>query len=159
MNTVFTALLLLVTAHVTPWAVGRWLGGMVATPLDGGVRLSDGERLLGGHKTWRGLVVAVLSCALLGAVLRVGWQTGSLFGALAMLGDALSSFCKRRLHVAPGVEIVGLDQLGEALLPLMILKNTLHIDVVDAFCIAAVFLILDIATTRFRHPPPDNEKR
>jgi len=49
------ALTLLGAAHMAPWAAGYFLGGRLAQPIDAGMTLRDGRRLLGDHKTWRGV--------------------------------------------------------------------------------------------------------
>ncbi|ACL17643.1 CDP-2,3-bis-(O-geranylgeranyl)-sn-glycerol synthase [Methanosphaerula palustris] len=80
------------------------------TPIDGGRRWSDGRRLLGDGKTWRGLVLGILSGVLLGLI-QVSVQDACVFvwlprhtvlsvlllavGALA--GDMVKSFVKRRI--------------------------------------------------------------
>ena len=106
-------LMLLVVAHSAP-VVAAWIAGSrAAWPLDFGLELRDGERLLGAHKTWRGLLVAMAATGLAAGLLELPIQVGAGFGALAMAGDALSSFTKRRLRLAPGAWIPGLDQLPE----------------------------------------------
>jgi CDP-2,3-bis-(O-geranylgeranyl)-sn-glycerol synthase len=54
-----TALLLLIVANLLPWTAGRVCGSRWDTPLDLGLRLWDRRRLLGDHKTWRGVAVAI----------------------------------------------------------------------------------------------------
>src|ERR1700742_2658582 len=90
------ALLLLIGANLMPWALGRTCGSWGAAPLDGGLTLRDGRRLLGSHKTWRGLGAAIVGCAITAGMLRLHWWLGVEFGCLSMLGDALSSAWKRR---------------------------------------------------------------
>lgn len=43
------------------------------------------------------------------------------------MADALSSAAKRRMHLEPGTEHVGLDQIGEALLPLALFARPLSL--------------------------------
>lgn len=146
------ALALTVLAHATPWAAGRLLGSRLAAPLDGGLRLPDGERLLGAHKTWRGVISSMLVCALATAGAGRGALLGGAFGLLAMIGDGAASLIKRRMRLAPGREIPGLDQLPEALLPLLLLATPLGITPVEALGLALVFALLDLASMRLRHP-------
>jgi CDP-2,3-bis-(O-geranylgeranyl)-sn-glycerol synthase len=80
-----------------------------------------------------------------------GWL-GAQFGALSMLGDSLSSAWKRRAGHAPGYEAFGLDQLPEALLPLIVLRVPLNLSWYPIVLIAVVFAVLDIVGTRVRHP-------
>jgi CDP-2,3-bis-(O-geranylgeranyl)-sn-glycerol synthase len=138
---------------VTPWAIARIAGKRWATPLDLGFTAPDGERLLGDHKTWRGLLSAVLACSLAGALSGFGALRGCGFGALALLGDALSSLVKRRLRRSPGTEVPGLDQLPEALLPLAAFAPALGLGSLQVVSVALGFMLLDMAVTRVRHQP------
>jgi len=97
-------------------------------PLDGG-RMLWGERLLGAHKTWRGLVagtiVGLAAFAVQRLVHQAGWlealapidygatplALGLLLGLGTGVGDAVKSFFKRRLAIAPGEPWVCWDQL------------------------------------------------
>jgi len=143
-------LLLLVIANTAAWAAARIFGTDLAAPLDFGITLRDGTRLLGGHKTWRGLISAAIACAVVTQTLHLGLLGGALFGTLALTGDAASSFVKRRLRIEPGAEILGLDQLPEALFPLLILQRPLGLGLIECLIIAASFALLDIAATTIR---------
>ena len=143
-------LLLVVTANTAAWAAARILGHW-ATPLDFGRTLRDGTRLLGTHKTWRGLIAAAVACGVAAHFLRLGFALGVAFGTLALLGDAASSFIKRRLRLHSGAEVPGLDQLPEAILPLLALSRPLGLGLVDCLIVAATFTVLDIAVTKIRH--------
>jgi hypothetical protein len=145
------ALALLIVANTAPWTAARVLGARGALPLDFGLRLRDGAALFGAHKTWRGLAAGTLGCAL--AALAFGFPPllGAAFGTLSLLADLASSFIKRRLGAAPGAELPLLDQLPEALLPLLVLSPYLQIGLPDCVGIAVVFLALDLAATRLRH--------
>lgn len=138
------ALILLVLANSAPWVVGRLFAGHWAWPLDCGCVLRDGMRLFGSHKTWRGLIAGAAVCAVAAPVLGLSWLTGAAFGAASLLGDTLSSAIKRRLALAPGHEVPGLDQLPEALLPLLVLAPVLHLGAVAIAAVALVFLALNL---------------
>lgn len=64
------------------------------------------ERYLGSNKTWRGVVVGVICGFIVGYIqyggTGYGLAAGGLLGAGALLGDAVKSFLKRRLNIAPG---------------------------------------------------------
>ena len=97
-------------------------------PIDLGRSLSDGERILGDGKTWRGLIGGTASGALLGLLLSLpvnafaptsSWSFGSPAVALgasavlafgALLGDLAGAFLKRRMHRPRGAKAPGLDQ-------------------------------------------------
>jgi CDP-2,3-bis-(O-geranylgeranyl)-sn-glycerol synthase len=145
------ALLLVCVASSAAWAASRALGRRLATPLDFGLELADGRRLLGSNKTWRGLAAGVLACALAAPFLELDVGTGAGFGAAALLGDALSSAAKRRLALPPGAEVLGLDQLPEALLPLVLFSRALGIGAVEIAAVALLFTILDVLVAPLRH--------
>ena len=69
----------------------------------------------GPSKTIRGVVLATLATAAAAGVLGLGWKVGALLGVVAMAGDLLASFIKRRLGLAPSSQAVGLDQIPEVL--------------------------------------------
>jgi CDP-2,3-bis-(O-geranylgeranyl)-sn-glycerol synthase len=146
------ALLLVVVASSVPWALGRACGDRFAWPLDFGLTLRDGERLFGAHKTWRGLAGGIAACSIAGLSMGTGLLTGAAVGALALAGDALSSAVKRRFRRSPGTEVPGLDQLPEALLPLLLMKRSLEISMPSIIGVALVFTMLDIVLAPLRHP-------
>jgi hypothetical protein len=146
------ALLLLVTANSLPWMLARLLGARFRLPLDFGLTLPDGRAVFGSHKTWRGLLASLLGCAAVAELCGLHWQLGVQFAALSLTGDALSSAVKRRLAVAPGKEVLGLDQLPEALLPLILLRAPLGVGWTDIAAVTLAFGILDLLSARLRHP-------
>jgi CDP-2,3-bis-(O-geranylgeranyl)-sn-glycerol synthase len=97
-------------------------------PLDGG-RTLWGKRIFGAHKTWRGLaagtVVGLAVFAGQRLVYDAGWfrglaaidygdaplTLGLLLGLGTGVGDAVKSFFKRRIAIAPGEPWIGFDQL------------------------------------------------
>jgi CDP-2,3-bis-(O-geranylgeranyl)-sn-glycerol synthase len=145
------ALLLVSTANATPWLLAVWLGDRGAVPLDHGLTLPDGKRLLGAHKTWRGLLGGTLGCACAAAVTDVGFEIGAWFGMLALAGDAAASFVKRRIGLGSGSEVPGLDQLPEAVLPMWMLAPQLRLTGLDIVVAACAFLLIDVVTVRLRH--------
>ena len=146
------ALLLVIVANVAPWAAGRYFPRYWRAPLDCGATLADGTRVLGEHKTWRGLVAGALTCGVVARLLQHPLSLGIAFGLLSLTADTAASFVKRRLRLQPGTEIPGLDQLPEALVPLLVLSRPLGLGLIASFAIAFAFLLLDLAVTRLRHP-------
>ena len=144
------ALLLVCLASAAAWGVSVILRRRLAAPLDFGFELPDGKRLFGSHKTWRGVAAAILACALAAPLLQLPVATGAGFGAAALLGDALSSAVKRRLALEPGAEVLGLDQLPEALLPLMLFAEPLGIGAVEIAMVALAFMALDLLAAPLR---------
>jgi CDP-2,3-bis-(O-geranylgeranyl)-sn-glycerol synthase len=114
-------------ANMTPVIVQghfTWLD----RPLDGG-RMLWGDRILGAHKTWRGIVagtiVGLATFAGQRLVYDAGWlrelaaidygetslALGLLLGLGTGVGDAVKSFFKRRIAIAPGEPWIDFDQL------------------------------------------------
>lgn len=145
------ALVLLIAANATPVIVAKLANDRWSAPLDFGCVLADGERLFGSHKTWRGLVSGVLAASFAAALMRLPLWVGAAFAAVSLVADALSSSVKRRMKVQPGTECPGVDQLGEALLPLVLFAQPLSLDARRVALITIVFCTLDMAATRWRH--------
>lgn len=145
------ALALLIAANALPVIVAKLASGRWSEPLDFGWIMPDGERLFGGHKTWRGLVSGIVAGAVVGALLQCPFAIGATFAATSLLADAVASAVKRRMHLKPGTEYVGLDQVGEALLPLVLFARPLSLSLPQIVGAAITFMVLDIATERLRH--------
>jgi CDP-2,3-bis-(O-geranylgeranyl)-sn-glycerol synthase len=100
----------------------------LAIPIDGG-RTFRGKRLLGDHKTWRGLLAGVVAGAFTYELQRLVCETGVardlmlidytahpllpglLMGLGTGVGDAVKSFFKRRIDIQPGASWLVFDQL------------------------------------------------
>ena len=130
MTEIFQALYFFVPAYCANMAPvlarGHW--EWLATPVDAG-RSWRGRRILGDHKTWRGIIAGVVVGALVFAVQcrlyrmgmwrdlalvdyeRLGSLPGVLLGLGTGVGDAVKSFFKRRVGIAPGASWLGFDQL------------------------------------------------
>jgi CDP-archaeol synthase len=141
-------LLLLGVANLAPLVARRLLRSRWQAPLDGGLLFFDGRRLLGPSKTVRGLVAAIVAAAACAALLGIPVHLGALIGAMAMVGDALSSFIKRRLGLAPGAEVIGLDQVPESLLPLLVVQGALSLSPLQIVAVMAVFVACGVPLAR-----------
>ena len=137
-------LLLILIANGTPVIAAAACGAWGAWPLDGGRVLADGRRWLGEAKTWRGVALAPLATGL-GAVL-LGWpaMVGVIIGVAAMLGDLLSSFIKRRLGVPASGMALGLDQIPEALLPLLVVADQFALSWPAIMATVVGFVVLEL---------------
>ena len=147
------ALALLGAANSVPVVVAKLVGPRWAAPLDFGWILPDGERLFGSHKTWRGLTSGVVACTLVGVLFDLPPIVSAGFGCASLMADAASSAVKRRMHLRPGTEYVGLDQIGEALLPLALFAGPLSLGLGEIIAVMATFIVLDLATAQLRHRP------
>jgi hypothetical protein len=141
-------LLLLGVANGTPIFAKRLLGDRFAAPLDGGAVLADGRPLFGSSKTIRGIVLSILVTALAAAVLGFGWAIGAGFAAASLAGDLLSSFVKRRLGLPSQAQAAGLDQVPEALLPLLCYRAALGLAWADVALLTVAFIVLELALSR-----------
>jgi len=141
-------LVLLMLANSAPVAVSWLAGTRAAWPLDFGITLADGERLLGAHKTWRGLLAAALACGAAGPAMGLPALPCAGLGALAMAGDAISSFIKRRLRRGPGAWLPGLDQVPEAVLPLAAGWQVLELDPARFVGTLLAFTLLGMLASR-----------
>lgn len=148
-----TSLALLTAANATPVVVAKLVGERWAWPLDFGCVLSDGARLLGDHKTWRGLVAGVLASTAAAALMQLPLWLGAAFAIASLIGDALSSALKRRMKMRPGTQCPWLDQLAEALLPLVLFAGPLSLDEGEIAVATVAFTMLDLAVARLRHRP------
>lgn len=149
-----SALALLIVANSTPVILARLLGERYSAPIDGDIRLPDGQPVFGSHKTWRGLIGGVIAGAAVGAALPCGTLLGAIFAALSLSGDLCSSFLKRRFRQASGRWIPLLDQLPEALFPLLILRSELDLTPAAIIGTCAVFTALDLTVTKARFLVP-----
>lgn len=132
---------MLVLANGSPVIVTRLLHHRGNWPVDAGRLWRDGRRLFGPSKTWRGLASGTLSCLLFAAWLGLGWVFGAVFGLLALLGDLLSSFLKRRMGLGASARALWLDQLPEALLPMLMAWLWLPLLLWQAVAVAVLFAL------------------
>lgn len=141
-------LILLMLANGTPVVARKILGERFSYPLDGGVEFVDGRPLFGRSKTIRGVVLAVPVTTAGAPLIGLGWEIGVLVGTLAMAGDLVSSFLKRRLDMPPSSRASGLDQVPEALFPLLACRNLLSLTMADIGAGVALFFIGDVVLSR-----------
>lgn len=144
----FRLLLLLGAANSFPIIAKLCLGKRFSPPLDAGLRFIDGKPLLGPSKTVRGVLSALVGTALCGPLLGFSPGLAAEIAILAMAGDAFSSFVKRRLGIAASGRATGIDQVPEALLPLLAIQDRLALSVLDIAGITTAFFVLEIVLAR-----------
>ena len=108
-----SALYIILPTYFTNGALVVFGGGR---PIDLGKTLSDGQRILGDNKTFRGFISGIIVGTLVGLVGSYLLSTNLMPIALpaslgALLGDMVGAFLKRRLHIKPGGALPGVDQL------------------------------------------------
>lgn len=142
-------LFLLVLANGAPVLAQKILGHRWNMPIDGNLKLPDNTPVLGSSKTLRGFLLAILITALVAPIMGYSWILGASIGLMAMLGDLLSSFIKRRMGLPPSSRAPGLDQIPEALLPILAVKSSLGLSWLDVCVVVVVFLLLEISVSRW----------
>ena len=141
-------LLLLMVANGAPILVHALFAARWDQPIDANRHFIDGQPLLGPSKTWRGLVAALLSTPCAALLMGVSASTGLLIAAVAMAGDLLSSFCKRRLHIPPSGMALGLDQIPESLLPLLAIQRHFALEWLEIAQLTVTFMVLELVLSR-----------
>jgi CDP-2,3-bis-(O-geranylgeranyl)-sn-glycerol synthase len=114
-------------ANMSPVLVQPWFTSLAA-PMDAG-RTLRGRRILGDHKTWRGLLAGIAVAPLVLELQILAYRAGHtraialidygncslwlgvLMGAGTGIGDAVKSFFKRQIGIPPGASWIGFDQL------------------------------------------------
>ena len=134
------AVALIGIVNCAPLVAKKVFRGHFDWPVDFAFRLRDGRRLFGPSKTIRGVLVAILSSAAAAPLLGLDVALGARLAALAMAGDLLSSFLKRRLGLAPSSQAIGLDQVPESLFPLLGAMGPLELTAKEV--VAGVFIFL-----------------
>jgi predicted MPP superfamily phosphohydrolase len=130
-------------------------------PVDGGAIWYDGQPVFGKNKTIRGFIAGSLAGALAFPLLGLPWWITATAALLSMVGDLLSSFIKRRLAFHSGKDIVVLDQIFEALLPLLFLDIFLAHNSVHNIYTLLLFIVTAHTASRIwthitsRPTPPD----
>ena len=142
--TIVQLVILLAVANGAPVIATRIFGERFSYALDDGVEFIDGRPLFGKSKTIRGIVVSILSSALVAPLLGLGWKIGVAVGSAAMAGDLVSSFVKRRLDLAPSSRATGLDQIPESLFPLLACWAALALSVLDIAIGVATFFVGEV---------------
>lgn len=144
-------LVLIAVANAMPIIGKDVLGLRYAFPLDGHLNFVDGQRLLGGAKTLRGISLALAVTAIISPIVGIAWKIGLLIAATAMVGDLLSSFLKRRLRLPESSMAVGLDQIPESLFPVVVCSFFFPLTAVDIACVVIVFLVGELLLSRLLH--------
>jgi CDP-2,3-bis-(O-geranylgeranyl)-sn-glycerol synthase len=85
------------------------------TPMDFGKNFTDGKRVFGNNKTYRGFFFGLAVGIAVGLMEVMVFNYPLLFSVLsplgALLGDLTAAFLKRRLGIAPGGLLPVIDQV------------------------------------------------
>lgn len=117
-------------------------------PVDGGRLWTDGQPIFGSHKTIRGIVAGSIIGALSFPLLDLPIGVAAITAVLAMTGDLLTSFTKRRFRLTSGSESVIFDQLLESLLPVLFLRYHLELTLFQVLAILLLFISCAYCSSR-----------
>jgi len=148
---VLQLLLLLIIANGAPILAQYLFREHGSQAIDGGRCFRDGRPLFGATKTWRGLIAALVLTTVTALPLGLGPATGFFIGLLALCGDLLSSFVKRRLAYKPSSMALGLDQIPEALLPALVVAPRLALSAGDIVTVVTLFFLLELGLSTVLH--------
>ena len=151
MKTVITILLFLLWLNLMPPLAALIFGSWGKRPLDNNQTWIDGSPIFGANKTVRGILASLIGGTLAAHLLGLHWWDGTLIAALAMTGDLVSSFCKRRFKRKSGEDVFFVDQVFEGLLPLLLLKSRLGLSTAHMLDTLLVFVVLAYLSSRFWH--------
>ena len=140
-------LLVLLIANGAPIIACNVLGDRFNTPVDLH-RCWRQSPIFGYSKTYRGILASVLFTALAAPLLKVPMVLAIAMAASAMTGDLLSSFIKRRLGLLPSSMALGLDQIPESLLPLLVARFWLELSWWDIVLLILLFFVLELLLSK-----------
>jgi len=141
MHDVFRVVLFLFWVNSLPPIVAMIFGDRYAYAVDGGKLWMDGRPLFGKHKTFRGIAAGIIGGILVFPLLGETLWVAACVALLAMTGDLVSSFIKRRVALQSGAEVAVLDQIFEALFPLLFLNRHMVLDLRQNILIILLFII------------------
>lgn len=139
---------LLMLANGTPVIAQKLLGNFLNQPLDGGAAFLDGRPLFGRSKTLRGVVLSILLTTGFAPAVGLEWKIGLMAATMAMAGDLLSSFLKRRLKIPPSNRASGLDQIPESLFPTLACRSMLKLTFLDVVSVIVIFFVSETVLSR-----------
>lgn len=145
---IFKLVVLLTVANGTPVLAAKLFGKYLNQPLDCGVTFVDGRPVFGDAKTIRGIIFSLMAATITAPALGFAWTCGLIVASVAMSGDLLSSFLKRRLSLPPSSRATGIDQIPECLLPTMAIRSTLGLGAFDVLSVVIIFFLGQVILSR-----------
>jgi CDP-diglyceride synthetase len=137
-------LILILVANGSPVLMSFLLSHRMSLPIDLGLKLKDQQYLFGKTKTWRGLVTSLVATVLASFFITGGFRAGLVIVSLAMSGDLLSSFIKRRLKKESSSKALLLDQIPESLFPALGMMLIIKLDLIQVIEIVIAFIIIEL---------------
>ena len=140
--------MLILVANGAPILIRNILGDIASYPVDAGKTLRDGAPVLGHSKTWRGIFSSVFFTVIVAYVLGYDFIFGLVIAILAISGDLLSSFTKRRLKMQPSQKAPFLDQIPESLLPALYMMLVFSLTWQEVVSIVVIFIVLEFVLSK-----------
>lgn len=138
-------LILVICANGSPVLAQHWFqSSFISKPVDMGFLFLDGKPLFGHSKTWRGLVASLILTPICALFIGLPALHGFMIAILAMCGDLLSSFIKRRLNRPVSGMALGLDQIPESLLPFLFAAFYYPLGVTQIITGVMLFIIFEL---------------
>ena len=164
-------------ANMTPVLIrNHWK--FLERPVDFNLKWFDGKRLLGDHKTWRGVISGTLVSIGIVAIQKwlmrfetfegiswfpydeySVWLVGFLIGFGALFGDIVKSFFKRRVGVPPGKAFIPWDQIDAAVGAIALLYIIWPISWQDSLSLIIFTFVLHILTRNIGYYLRINKER
>jgi len=144
----FQILVLLTLANGTPIIAKKLFGRRLSRPFDAGILFFDQRPLFGPSKTIRGVLSSILVTTADAVLLGMRPEIGTLVACAAMAGDLFSSFVKRRLNLRSSSQALGLDQVPESLLPLLLCRNIFALSTEDIALGVGVFFVGELILSK-----------
>jgi CDP-2,3-bis-(O-geranylgeranyl)-sn-glycerol synthase len=94
---------------------------------------------------------SLVGTLLAGALVGLSWKISLIMSLLAMVGDCLSSFVKRRLGYPSEAKALGLDQIPESLFPMLGLWNVLNLSVLGLGLTVVIFVFAELVLSPIGH--------
>ena len=141
-------MMLLTLANGAPVVAKKICGSRFSLPLDFGATFFDGRPVFGSSKTIRGIVVSIIATTAGAPLIGLIPTIGVIAAGAAMAGDLFSSFLKRRLNLPPSSRALGIDQIPESLLPMLVCRDALQLTAVDIALGVGIFFAVEIALSR-----------
>jgi len=141
-------LLLIIIANGAPVLARNLLKSHFETAVDFNRVFFDDRPVFGPTKTWRGVISAIVITLPVALLLGFTAELGLVLAALAMLGDLLGSFIKRRFKLAPSSRALGLDQIPESLLPMFACQSMLGLGWQSTVMIVFLFFVMELLLSR-----------
>lgn len=119
------------------------------SPVDGGKTFKE-VRILGDHKTWRGLVTGIIGAEIIFLVmtklviLDLPWWFGGILGFGVLGGDMIKSFFKRQCRVPAGKSWFPWDQIDWVLGLIVIAMGWKLLNIEEILILLTIGLLLHL---------------